>query len=110
MLLLALLGLPLLALADLRAMLGGLVLVAIGTFAAQAGATGFVSSAATEAKSTASGLYLASYFSGGIVGSWILGMVFDRMGWHACLIAIALALACAGLVTRQFAPRTASTA
>jgi len=101
MLLVAMAGLPFLALGNLPAALAGLTLVAIGTFAAQAGATGFVSSNATFAKSTASGLYLAAYFSGGIVGSWILGMVFEQGGWNACLVAIGLALALAGLVSRR---------
>ena len=40
----------------------GLALVAVGTFFAQATATGFVGRAATTDRGSASGLYLASYF------------------------------------------------
>ena len=53
-------GLPLLALPRLAAVLTGMVLVGVGTFFAQAAATGFVSRAATTDRGSASGIYLAS--------------------------------------------------
>ena len=73
------LGLPLMLAPDLAAVLIGLVLVGVGTFFAQATATGFVSRAATVDRGSASGIYLASYFLGGIVGSAVLGQLFDRL-------------------------------
>src|SRR5262249_11063266 len=63
---LALAGLPLLLVHDLAAVLAGLMLVGVGTFFAQAPATGFVGRAATADRGSASGMYLASYFFGGI--------------------------------------------
>ena len=63
----------------LRAVLAGMVLVGVGTFFAQAAATGFVGRAATENRGVASGTYLACYFVGGLVGSAVLGQVFDRL-------------------------------
>jgi predicted MFS family arabinose efflux permease len=98
-LLAAVAGLPLLLASSLPAVLAGLVLVAVGTFCAQAIATGFVSRAATTARGSASGLYLASYFSGGLVGSAILGQVFDRLGWSACIAGIGLALILAAIIS-----------
>jgi MFS transporter, YNFM family, putative membrane transport protein len=92
-------GLPLLVLPDLSAVLTGMVLVAIGTFLAQAIATGFVSRAAAADRGAASGLYLAAYFSGGLVGSAILGQIFDRVGWSACVGGIAISLIVAALLT-----------
>lgn len=92
---LAIAGLPLLVAPNLAMVLTGLVLVAIGTFAAQAIATGLVGRAATTDRGAASGLYLACYFSGGLAGSAILGQIFDRMGWGACVAGIGLALALA---------------
>ncbi|MFO1024232.1 MAG: MFS transporter [Acetobacteraceae bacterium] len=89
---LALCGLPLLILAHLTAVLAGMVMVSTGTFFAQAVATGFVSRAAATDKAGASGLYLASYFAGGLVGSVILGRLFDSFGWSACVAGIAAAL------------------
>jgi len=88
----ALAGLPLLLWPTLPAVLLGLVLVGVGTFLAQATTTGFVGLAATADRGSASGIYLASYFLGGLVGSAVLGQVFDRFGWHACVAGIALAL------------------
>src|SRR5215475_3247495 len=85
-------GLPLLLLPSLAAVLLGLALVGVGTFLAQATATGFVGRAATTDRGSASGIYLACYFFGGIVGSAIHGQVFDRLGWAACVGGIALAL------------------
>jgi predicted MFS family arabinose efflux permease len=70
--------------------------VGVGTFFAQAAATGFVGRVATTDRGSASGIYLACYFFGGIVGTAVLGQLFDRLGWTACVagIAAALALAC----------------
>jgi predicted MFS family arabinose efflux permease len=91
-------GLPLLLLPSLPAVLLGLALVGAGTFFAQATATGFVGRAATTDRASASGIYLACYFLGGLVGSAILGQVFDRLGWAACVAGIGTALAVAGLL------------
>jgi YNFM family putative membrane transporter len=91
-------GLPLLLLPNLPAVLVGLVLVAIGTFFAQATATGFVGHAASSNRGAASGIYLASYFFGGLVGSAVLGLMFDRLGWAACVAGIACALAVAAIL------------
>lgn len=67
-------ALPLFLLSNLSAVLIGLVLVGVGTFFAQAVATGFVSRAATGDRGAASGMYLSSYFTGGLVGNnWIGG-------------------------------------
>jgi predicted MFS family arabinose efflux permease len=86
------LGLPLLLLPSLPAVIVGLMLVGIGTFFAQAAATGFVGRAATADRGSASGIYLACYFLGGLVGSAVLGQLFDRVGWAACVGGIALSL------------------
>jgi predicted MFS family arabinose efflux permease len=75
-----------------------LALIGVGTFFAQATATGFVGRAATADRAAASGLYLACYFIGGLVGSAVLGQVFDRLGWPACVAGIGLALAVAALL------------
>jgi MFS transporter, YNFM family, putative membrane transport protein len=88
----AAIGLPLLVLPSLPAVLLGMVLVGAGTFFAQACATGFVGRAATSERGAASGLYLASYFFGGLVGSAVLGPIFDMFGWKACVAGIAVAL------------------
>jgi MFS transporter, YNFM family, putative membrane transport protein len=104
-LLLALAGLPLLLTANLVAVLAGLVLVGVGTFFAQAIATGFVNRAAATDRGSASGIYLSSYFLGGLVGSAVLGQVFDSLGWTICVVgigaALILAVFLAGLLNRS---------
>lgn len=92
-------GLPLLLSSSFAALLAGLALVAVGTFFAQAVATGFVSRAAAADRGSASGLYLASYFLGGLVGSAVLGQVFDRLGWTACVTGIGLSMVLGAFLT-----------
>jgi predicted MFS family arabinose efflux permease len=87
------LGLPLLLLPNLSTVITGLALVGVGTFFAQAAATGFVGRAATTDRGSASGIYLACYFFGGLVGTAVLGPIFDGLGWPACVAGIGLALA-----------------
>jgi MFS transporter, YNFM family, putative membrane transport protein len=91
-------GLPLLLLPRLPAVLTGLVLVGIGTFFAQATATGFVGQAATTDRGSASGVYLACYFFGGLVGTVVLGQIFDRFGWAACVGGIGVSLVIAAVL------------
>jgi predicted MFS family arabinose efflux permease len=92
------LGLPLMLLPSLAAVLAGMVLVGVGTFFAQATATGFVSRAATSDRGSASGLYLAFYFFGGLAGAAILGQLFDRFGWGACVAGIGVSLLIAAVL------------
>ncbi len=91
-------GLPLLLAPSITAVMAGMVFIGVGTFFAQACATGFVSKAATFDRGSASGIYLASYFLGGMAGTAILGQAFDRFGWTLCVAGIGLALAVASLL------------
>ncbi|MEC9369570.1 MAG: MFS transporter, partial [Pseudomonadota bacterium] len=91
-------GLPLLLLPSLAPVLLGMVLVAVGTFFAQAVATGYVSRTATRDRASAGGLYLASYYLGGLAGAALLGQVFERFGWAACVAGIGLSLAVAAIL------------
>jgi MFS transporter, YNFM family, putative membrane transport protein len=101
----ALIGLPLLLLPALPSVLIGLALVGVGTFAAQAIATGFVGRLASTNRGAASGLYLAAYYLGGLAGTAVLGHIFDATGWTACVAAIGLSLAAAlALTTRLSEP------
>lgn len=87
----ALLALPLLVSDRLPLVLAGMTIVGAGTFFAQATATGFVSRAASD-RAAASGVYLAAYFSGGLAGAAILGAIFDRFGWPACVAGVGVVL------------------
>jgi predicted MFS family arabinose efflux permease len=94
---LAIVGLAALLAGSLPVVLSGMALVAVGTFLAQAIATGHVGRSARHDKAAASGIYLASYYAGGLAGSFVLGQVFDRVGWTAC-VAVLVAALLAGIV------------
>jgi hypothetical protein len=46
-------------------------------------------------------MYLAAYFLGGLAGSAVLGALFDRFGWAACVAGIGAALAVAALLAAK---------
>jgi MFS transporter, YNFM family, putative membrane transport protein len=104
----AALGLPLLLSSHLANVLAGMVLVGVGTFFAQACATGFVGQAAQTNRGVASGTYLACYFFGGLVGSAALGQMFDHFGWRACVAGVAAALALGCILTTNLKLRLSS--
>jgi predicted MFS family arabinose efflux permease len=93
-------GLPLLLAPRLAAVVAGLSLVGVGTFFAQAAATGFVGRTATDDPGSASGMYLASYFAGGLAGAAIVGRVFETGGWTAAVATIGVAIAIAVTLSR----------
>jgi predicted MFS family arabinose efflux permease len=78
-----------------------MVLVGVGTFFAQAVATGFVGHSATSDRGSASGIYLACYFSGGLVGSLVLGQVFDHLGWAATVAGVGASLMVAAFLSAR---------
>ena len=94
-------GLALLLAQRLDAVLSGLTLVAIGTFFAQAVASGYVGSRSGDERGAASGLYLAAYFSGGLVGTAALGFIFQTFGWPACVGGVFIAIVVAAIASRE---------
>ena len=97
----ATLGLPLILSHSLVTVLTGMAMIGCGTFFAQAVATGFVGRAALGNRGVASGFYLSCYFLGGMVGTAILGQLFDRFGWTICVAGIAVSLVIACLLAMQ---------
>lgn len=100
----AIVGLLLLLTTSLPIVLAGMALVAMGTFLAQAIATGHVSRTASRDRTAASGIYLASYYGGGLAGSFVIGQIYDRIGWTACVAVLAGFLAGAIAVARVLKP------
>jgi predicted MFS family arabinose efflux permease len=96
----ALVGLLLMLVPSLAAILAGMTLVGIGTFFAQAVATGYVGRTASRDRTAASGLYLSAYYCGGLAGAALVGQLFDRFGWNAAVAGIAAALALAAWLGR----------
>jgi predicted MFS family arabinose efflux permease len=96
---LAIVGLPLLASGQIVAILAGLTLLGVGTFFAQAVATGQVGRHADSDRAAASGLYLSFYYCGGLAGAAAVGQIFDRLGWTAACASVGIALAAAALLS-----------
>lgn len=107
MLVLSVLGVALAAIPSLWAILTGLAVVGVGTFFAQAAATGYVSRAATVERGVAGGLYLTCYYCGGLTGAAFIGWLFDAFGWGAALIGNGAALALAALIAWSLRGRAA---
>jgi predicted MFS family arabinose efflux permease len=94
-------GLALAASSQVLLVLLGLAVIGCAIFFAQASATGHVSSSVSRGRAQANGLYLTSYYTGGLAGAFLLGQMQKLGGWHAaaaaiafaCVLAMALALA-----------------
>ncbi|MDP1738859.1 MAG: MFS transporter [Caulobacter sp.] len=107
---LAAVGLPLLLLPSILPVIVGLMLLGVGTFFAQATATGFVGRAAKSDRAAASGMYLSCYYLGGLAGAAVLGQAFDRLGWPAAVVGVGVALALAAGLAALLRPATAGVA
>ena len=109
----AAIGLPLLILPVLAAVLAGMVLagmvlISVGTFLAQAVATGAVGETAMHNRTAASGMYLGAYYLGGLIGTALLGQAFVLSGWPATVTGLGFALALAALCATRL-PREVPT-
>jgi MFS transporter, YNFM family, putative membrane transport protein len=79
----------------------GLVVAACSGFISQAVSTGYVAFTATQARSSAVGLYVTAYYLGGTAGAVIGGLAWRGGGWLGCvLLAWAMMAAMATLVLR----------
>ncbi len=64
----------------------GLVISACSGFLCQAVSTGYVAVSATQARSSAVGLYVTSYYLGGTLGAVIGGLAWRGGGWLGCVV------------------------
>lgn len=99
--LLSMAGLIMLLTPHLAIVLLGLALVGIGLFFGQAAATGYVGRTATHSHAAANGLYLTSYYVGGLVGAFVLGQVYVLSGWAAVVLVLVAVLAVALVLGRD---------
>ncbi|MGL4238454.1 MFS transporter, partial [Tabrizicola sp.] len=96
----ALCGLLLVVSQSLWVVLAGLAIVGASTFFAQASATGYISSTVKNDRAQATGLYLTSYYLGGLVGALVLGQVNAHFGWSVTCLCIGVAMVSAMLLAR----------
>lgn len=99
----ALIGFALLFTTWLPSFLLGLALVGAGLFFSQSVATASVGRSVTHDQAAANGLYLASYYFGGICGAFLIGQVFEMQGWTASVGVLTAMVAVAWLFARGMA-------
>jgi predicted MFS family arabinose efflux permease len=68
--------------------ISGLAIAASGVFICQAAASSNVGKAASSARSSAAGLYVALYYVGGCAGSIFPGLFWKQTGWSGCVAII----------------------
>ncbi|ENC6707816.1 MFS transporter [Vibrio harveyi] len=71
---------------SIPAMLAGLLLISFGAFFTHTLAYGWVGQNATQAKATATALYLVHYYIGGSLGGFLLLYCWQNGGWSSVLI------------------------
>ncbi|EGR3002689.1 MFS transporter [Vibrio parahaemolyticus] len=79
-------GMWIAAFESLAAMLIGLLLISFGAFFTHTLAYGWVGQNATQAKATATALYLVHYYVGGSLGGFLLLYCWQHGGWSAVLL------------------------
>ncbi len=93
-------GLLALLTSSLMMLVAGLAAIGVGTFCAQAVVSGQIGAAATADRATASGLYLTSYYFGGLVGAALIGRVFTANGWNSAVFVLMAVTAVSLVVAR----------
>lgn len=79
-------GMWIAAFESLAAMLIGLLLISFGAFFTHTLAYGWVGQNATQAKATATALYLVHYYIGGSLGGFLLLYCWQHGGWSTVLL------------------------
>ncbi|MGL1324232.1 MFS transporter [Vibrio parahaemolyticus] len=79
-------GMWIAAFESLAAMLTGLLLISFGAFFTHTLAYGWVGQNATQAKATATALYLVHYYVGGSLGGFLLLYCWQHGGWSTVLL------------------------
>ena len=72
---------------NLWVLFGGLWGVAFGEFLVHANCPGIINHIAVTGgfdRSMVNGLFLSCYYSGGLVGSYVPGLIYTQFGWMAC--------------------------
>jgi predicted MFS family arabinose efflux permease len=72
----------------LPVIISGLAIAASGVFICQAAASSNVGKAASSARSSAAGIYVALYYLGGCAGSVFPGLFWKQTGWSGCVAII----------------------
>jgi len=81
-------------------LLANVFLFSIGMFAVHSLLSALVNQRAAEARPVVNGMYIAVYYAGGSLGSWLPALAYGTIGWNALLAAMAAAVLAALWLTR----------
>jgi MFS transporter, YNFM family, putative membrane transport protein len=102
-------GILLTLIPSLATITAGLALCAVCGLTSQAISTGYVTLTAQEGRSSAVGLYVTFFYTGGSVGAFLGGIAWEHAGWPACVgLAAAMAAAIAAVVALIWRDRPSS--
>ncbi|MEO0632635.1 MAG: MFS transporter [Pseudomonadota bacterium] len=94
-------GMALTLVPTLWAVLTGLAVIGAATFFMQAATTGFVGRTATTDRAAANGLYLTSYYVGGLTGATLLGQFYASGGWGIVVLTMMALVVLVCLLARR---------
>ena len=83
-------GLVMTFLPSLSGVIVGLAICSSGVFICQSATISFIANSVNEGRSLATGLYYMSYYAGGAVGTWVVGVAYENWGWGGSVLSIVL--------------------
>ena len=86
-------GILLTLIPSLPAIVGGLAICAVCGLISQAISTGYVTLTAQEGRSSAVGLYVTIFYTGGSLGALLAALAWEQAGWPACVALVCVMLA-----------------
>ena len=92
------LALLVMAVPQVAALICGMFLLCGASFLTHATATGYLNSYMSQYKGVVNGLYVAFYYGGGAVGSYLPGYVYRGFGWTGFVAALIVVLVIALLL------------
>lgn len=75
---------------DVPFLFGNMFLLCAGMFMVHSVLPGYVNRQAPERRGIVNGMYVAAYYAGGSVGSFLPGLVLSAAGWNAFVMSLAL--------------------
>ena len=75
---------------SLSGVIVGLAICSSGVFICQSATISFIANSVNEGRSLATGIYYMSYYAGGAVGTWVVGVAYENWGWGGSVLSIVL--------------------
>ena len=84
--------------AALSVVIAGLALCSLGVFICQSATMSFIANNVSSGRSLATGLYYLTYYTGGAIGSWLVGVAYEARGWGGSVLVMVFVQALAAAI------------